>query len=215
MLKCVMPSRSPSRCSFCVKALLIATNSHLWRAGFVSEGLLLIFFCMTKGEKREIDDSGDSGGILLKSNTEAPGEEVVRSHCSRHSPLCYIASFPQRTLLYVNGFPLFFHFVRRTRASLPCPLLWSQWQRVQSRVRWWVLDGPATPLASKAKWITAFTSPTWSHQTHKNSTRANMTASTAREVTWWTAAPTLTTSTWRRMPASSTTGRPTAATCSR
>lgn len=34
---------------------------------------------MTKREKREIDDSGDSGGILLKSNTEAPGEEVVRT----------------------------------------------------------------------------------------------------------------------------------------
>lgn len=41
--------------------------------------LLLCFFCMTKGEKREIDDSGDSGGILLKSNTEAPGEEVDAS----------------------------------------------------------------------------------------------------------------------------------------
>ncbi|CAJ1072356.1 desmocollin 2 like [Xyrichtys novacula] len=38
--------------------------------------LLLAFFCATKGEKMQIDDGGDSGGILLKSNTEAPGEEV-------------------------------------------------------------------------------------------------------------------------------------------
>ncbi|KAG8014181.1 Desmocollin-2, partial [Nibea albiflora] len=41
--------------------------------------LLLIFFCATKGEKLEIDDGGGSGGILLKSNTEAPGEEVDSS----------------------------------------------------------------------------------------------------------------------------------------
>ncbi|XP_028283599.1 desmocollin 2-like protein [Parambassis ranga] len=41
--------------------------------------LLLAFFCMTKREKIEIDDAGDSGGILLKSNTEAPGDEVDSS----------------------------------------------------------------------------------------------------------------------------------------
>ncbi|XP_035527138.1 desmocollin 2 like isoform X2 [Morone saxatilis] len=41
--------------------------------------LLLAFFCITKGDKLEIDDAGDSGGILLKSNTEAPGEEVDSS----------------------------------------------------------------------------------------------------------------------------------------
>ncbi|XP_071382834.1 desmocollin 2-like protein [Centroberyx affinis] len=39
-------------------------------------GILLAFFCVTKPEKWEIEDMGDSGGILLKSNTEAPGEEV-------------------------------------------------------------------------------------------------------------------------------------------
>ncbi|XP_076000751.1 desmocollin 2-like protein [Genypterus blacodes] len=38
--------------------------------------ILLAFFCATKGEKKELDDMADSGGILLKSNTEAPGEEV-------------------------------------------------------------------------------------------------------------------------------------------
>ncbi|KAF7668466.1 hypothetical protein LDENG_00008050 [Lucifuga dentata] len=38
--------------------------------------ILLVFFCVTKMEKKEVDDMGDSGGILLKSNTEAPGEEV-------------------------------------------------------------------------------------------------------------------------------------------
>nr|XP_040027754.1 LOW QUALITY PROTEIN: desmocollin 2 like [Gasterosteus aculeatus aculeatus] len=42
-------------------------------------GLLLGFFCMTKTEKKEIDDIGDNGGILLKSNTESPGEEVDHS----------------------------------------------------------------------------------------------------------------------------------------
>ncbi|XP_051277442.1 desmocollin 2-like protein isoform X2 [Dicentrarchus labrax] len=41
--------------------------------------ILLAFFCATKGDKLEIDDAGDSGGILLKSNTEAPGEEVDSS----------------------------------------------------------------------------------------------------------------------------------------
>ncbi|XP_036940915.1 desmocollin 2 like isoform X2 [Acanthopagrus latus] len=39
-------------------------------------GLLLAFFCVTKRQKLEIDDVGDSGGILLKSNIEAPGDEV-------------------------------------------------------------------------------------------------------------------------------------------
>ncbi|XP_074543839.1 desmocollin 2-like protein [Halichoeres trimaculatus] len=42
-------------------------------------GLLLAFFCATKREKMELEDAGDSGGILLKSNTEAPGEEVDAS----------------------------------------------------------------------------------------------------------------------------------------
>uniref|UniRef100_A0A3B4ZG70 Desmocollin-2-like n=1 Tax=Stegastes partitus TaxID=144197 RepID=A0A3B4ZG70_9TELE len=38
--------------------------------------LLLAFFCLTKMEKVQMEDGGDSGGILLKSNTEAPGDEV-------------------------------------------------------------------------------------------------------------------------------------------
>ncbi|XP_038573882.1 desmocollin 2 like [Micropterus salmoides] len=42
-------------------------------------GLLLAFFCMTKGDTLELKDEADSGGILLKSNTEAPGEEVDSS----------------------------------------------------------------------------------------------------------------------------------------
>ena len=46
---------------------------------FVIAGLLLAFFCVTKREKLEFEDVGDSGGILLKSNTESPGEEVVRT----------------------------------------------------------------------------------------------------------------------------------------
>ena len=42
-------------------------------------GAVLAFVCMTKEENKEMDDMGDSGGILLKSNTEAPGDQLVRS----------------------------------------------------------------------------------------------------------------------------------------
>ncbi|XP_059201150.1 desmocollin 2-like protein [Centropristis striata] len=42
-------------------------------------GLLLAFFCVTKRDKQEVEYGGDSGGILLKSNTEAPGDEVDSS----------------------------------------------------------------------------------------------------------------------------------------
>ncbi|KAM4605593.1 desmocollin 2-like protein [Polymixia lowei] len=38
--------------------------------------ILLALFCVTKPDIRKIDDVGDQGGILLKSNIEAPGEEV-------------------------------------------------------------------------------------------------------------------------------------------
>ncbi|XP_069013535.1 desmocollin 2-like protein [Embiotoca jacksoni] len=41
--------------------------------------LLLAFFCTTKRDKMEFGDIGDSGGILLKSNIEAPGDEVDSS----------------------------------------------------------------------------------------------------------------------------------------
>lgn len=58
---------------------------------------------MTKGDIKEIADSGDSGGILFKSNTEAPGEEVVRAA----SFSGFIASFtPKRRLWFANCFLL-------------------------------------------------------------------------------------------------------------
>ncbi|XP_011617136.2 desmocollin-2-like [Takifugu rubripes] len=41
--------------------------------------LLVAFLCVMKKEKLELEDAGDGGGILLKSNTEAPGEEVDSS----------------------------------------------------------------------------------------------------------------------------------------
>ncbi|KAJ0011585.1 hypothetical protein NQD34_012560 [Periophthalmus magnuspinnatus] len=41
--------------------------------------LLLIFLCVTSRQKVQMDDLKDSGGVLLKSNTEAPGEEVDSS----------------------------------------------------------------------------------------------------------------------------------------
>ncbi|KAJ3594704.1 hypothetical protein NHX12_004011, partial [Muraenolepis orangiensis] len=37
--------------------------------------VLLALFCATKHEKMQMEDIGDSGGILLKSNIEVPGEE--------------------------------------------------------------------------------------------------------------------------------------------
>ncbi|KAK9539279.1 hypothetical protein VZT92_004395 [Zoarces viviparus] len=41
--------------------------------------LLVGLICTTAKKHLKIDDGGDSGGILLKSNTEAPGEEVDSS----------------------------------------------------------------------------------------------------------------------------------------
>ncbi|KAM9322448.1 desmocollin 2-like protein [Pholidichthys leucotaenia] len=41
--------------------------------------LAFIFFCMTRRDKVEMEDFTDGGGILLKSNTEAPGDEVDSS----------------------------------------------------------------------------------------------------------------------------------------
>ncbi|XP_077415151.1 desmocollin 2-like protein isoform X2 [Vanacampus margaritifer] len=41
--------------------------------------LLLACFCTTKPDLRTLEDTTDSGGILIKSNTEAPGEEVDAS----------------------------------------------------------------------------------------------------------------------------------------
>ncbi|XP_053186579.1 desmocollin 2-like protein isoform X1 [Scomber japonicus] len=42
-------------------------------------GILLALFCVTKKDKLAVDDTEGSGGILLASNTEAPGEEVDSS----------------------------------------------------------------------------------------------------------------------------------------
>ncbi|XP_019734708.1 desmocollin 2-like protein [Hippocampus comes] len=41
--------------------------------------LLLACFCTTKPDLQILEDTTDSGGILIKSNTEAPGEEVDAS----------------------------------------------------------------------------------------------------------------------------------------
>lgn len=51
-------------------------------AFLLGTGLLCILACSTKGEKLALtdDDVPGSGGMLLKSNFEAPGEEVVRIH---------------------------------------------------------------------------------------------------------------------------------------
>lgn len=49
-------------------------------------GLLLIFMCSTKRDKVALSDDTGTGGMLLKSNTEAPGEEVVRDVLSVNKP---------------------------------------------------------------------------------------------------------------------------------
>lgn len=41
--------------------------------------LLLAFLCVTKRQKVQLDDMTDNGGVLIKSNTEAPGDEVDSS----------------------------------------------------------------------------------------------------------------------------------------
>ena len=45
--------------------------------------------CNSQGEKMYIDDS--SGGMLLHSNTEAPGEEVVSAHLTPKAPYLRLA----------------------------------------------------------------------------------------------------------------------------
>lgn len=46
---------------------------------FFATVLLCAFVCSTKGEKMAMLDDAVDGGMLLKSNLEAPGEEVVRA----------------------------------------------------------------------------------------------------------------------------------------
>lgn len=43
-------------------------------------GILAACFCATGKDKLELDDTiSGSGGMLLKSNTEGPGEEVSKN----------------------------------------------------------------------------------------------------------------------------------------
>lgn len=57
-------------------------------AFLLGTGLLCILACSTKGEKQAMADDHTSGGMLLKSNDEAPGEEVVRTHVNFNLPYC-------------------------------------------------------------------------------------------------------------------------------
>lgn len=50
-------------------------------AFLLGTGLLCVLACSTKEEKLPIADD-TAGGMLLKSNLEAPGEEVVRKNRS-------------------------------------------------------------------------------------------------------------------------------------
>lgn len=86
-------------------------SANLASSALLCAGLLMAFLCVTKKEKMEMEDVGDSGGILLKSNTEAPGEEVVKT--------CSSASSGSTS---VSGF----HFIQcasRIPASSPSPPL--------------------------------------------------------------------------------------------
>ncbi|KPP62267.1 hypothetical protein Z043_119558 [Scleropages formosus] len=65
--------------------------------------LLFAFVCTTKKDKIHMDDTGD--GMLLKSNTEGPGDEVVRSQKSQ--PLWLVvqqnSSIPILPMTAVDG----------------------------------------------------------------------------------------------------------------
>ncbi|KAI3374326.1 hypothetical protein L3Q82_006166 [Scortum barcoo] len=71
---CLAKPRSVSFGPFGILALLLPL------ALLLLLGILLAFFCMMGREKIPLPDGTDSGGILLKSNTEAPGEEVDSSN---------------------------------------------------------------------------------------------------------------------------------------
>lgn len=43
-------------------------------------GILVFFFCVTKNTQVINEVIGDTGGTLIKSNYEAPGEEVVMAN---------------------------------------------------------------------------------------------------------------------------------------
>ncbi|KAG7265085.1 hypothetical protein CRUP_026150 [Coryphaenoides rupestris] len=66
--QCVAHRSSAGLGAWGVLALLLALLALLLL------GLLFVFACNARGEKMYIDDAG--GGMLLQSNTEAPGEEV-------------------------------------------------------------------------------------------------------------------------------------------
>ncbi|TRY91442.1 hypothetical protein DNTS_028219 [Danionella cerebrum] len=67
---CGSRSASTSLGSFGILALVLSTLLLLLLC------LLCLFICSTKKEKLQITDDTGAGGMLLKSNTEAPGEEV-------------------------------------------------------------------------------------------------------------------------------------------
>lgn len=86
-------------------------GANLASSALLCAGLLIGFLCVTKKEKMELEDVGDSGGILLKSNTEAPGEEVVKTCSSACSGSTSLSGF---------------HFIQcasRIPASSPSPPL--------------------------------------------------------------------------------------------
>uniref|UniRef100_A0A3Q2PL94 Desmocollin 1 n=1 Tax=Fundulus heteroclitus TaxID=8078 RepID=A0A3Q2PL94_FUNHE len=72
--KCIDKDRSVSLGPMGILALLLPLFLLLLL------GLLLFFVCTTKREKIPLDDMGYSAGILLPSNTEAPGDEVDATH---------------------------------------------------------------------------------------------------------------------------------------
>lgn len=71
-----------------------------------------------KTEKVEVEDTVDSGGILLKSNTEAPGEEVVKA-----TPAATPSRLPRLCLFLISAAVL-----PGFQPHHPCPL----WRRLWS-----------------------------------------------------------------------------------
>ena len=70
-------------------------------------GVALSLFCVTKDENKEMDDMGDSGGILLKSNTEAPGDQLVRSSRGENQEVISYCVLLLKYLFFSHSFPSF------------------------------------------------------------------------------------------------------------
>ncbi|KAM6948731.1 desmocollin 2-like protein, partial [Aplochiton taeniatus] len=75
---CVDPKTTISLGVWAILAMLLALALLLLLCEYSAPPhcICCALVCVTKGDKLILDDVGDSGGILLKSNIEAPGDQV-------------------------------------------------------------------------------------------------------------------------------------------